>query len=72
MRYKKGIRSGVLRIPLELKEVFGDEVVIAPSFCAAAIYGSGEDKSRVIKSLQIVIQDLRQEIAFDVEREKGF
>ena len=70
MRYRKGISSGVLRIPLELREVFGDEIVIAPGLCAAAIYGSGEDKNRVIKSLQLVIHDLRQEIEFDAEKQE--
>lgn len=68
MKYTKGISNGVLRIPQELRDVFGEEIVITPGLCAAAIYGSGEDKKRVIKSLQLVIQDLRQEIVFDAEK----
>ena len=71
MRYRKGISSGVIRIPLELREVFGDEIIIAPGLRAAAMYGSGEDKNRVIKSLQIVIQDLREEIDIEGEIAKG-
>lgn len=72
VRYRKAINNGVIRIPQELKEIFGDELEIAPGLRAAAIYGSGEDKKRVIKSLQLVIQDLREEIAIGVEdSEKG-
>lgn len=72
VRYRKAINSGVIRIPQELKEIFGEEIEIAPGLRAAAIYGSGEDKKRVIKSLQLVIQDLREEIAIEVEdSEKG-
>jgi len=69
VRYRKGIDSGVMRVPQVLKEVFGDEIEIAPGLRAAAIYGSKEDKKRVIRSLQLVIRDLREEIAIDKEKE---
>lgn len=70
MKYTKGINNGVLRIPQELRDVFGKEIVISPGLCAAAIYGSEEDKKRVVKSLQLVIRDIREEIALEAEREQ--
>jgi hypothetical protein len=70
MKYTKRISNGVLRIPQELRDVFGEEIVITPGLCAAAIYGSGEDRKRVVKSLQMVIRDIRDEIALEEERAK--
>lgn len=67
VRYKKPLGSGVIRVPQELREVFGDELEIAPGLRAAAMYGSGEDKKRVIKSLQMIIQDIREEISIAEE-----
>lgn len=66
VRYRKGIKSGVFRLPNELKEAFGDEIEIAPDSRAAAIYGAKEDKRAVIKSLQIIIRDLKNEIEIEV------
>lgn len=63
VRYKKKIKSGVFRVPKEVKEAFGDEIELFPSLRAAAIYPGGADKKAVIKSLQLIIQDLRKEIA---------
>ena len=71
MKYTKGISNGVLRIPQELRNVFGEEIIITPGLCAAAIYGSGEDRKRVVKSLQIVIRDIREEIALEEEKRSG-
>ena len=70
MKYTKGINNGVMRMPRELRDVFGKEIIISPGLCAAAIYGSGEDKKRVIRSLQLVIRDIREEIALEGERER--
>jgi len=67
VRYKKSVRSGVIRIPKPVVEAFGDEVEMTPNQIALAIYPSSEDKRNVIKSLELIIKDLELEI----EREQG-
>ena len=63
VRYRKSIRSGVVRIPEEVREAFGDEIELLPNFRAMAVYPVGANKKVVIKSLQLIVQDLRNELA---------
>ena len=58
--YKKSIRSGVVRIPQEVREAFGDEIEMVPNMRSMVVYPANEDKRKVIRSLQIIIRDLRQ------------
>lgn len=67
VRYKRSIKSGVVRIPKEVKDAFGDEIEMLPNLLSMVMYPAGEDKAKVIRSLQIIITDLRQEI----EEKKG-
>jgi hypothetical protein len=69
VRYRKSIKSGVFRLPIELKEAFGDEIEIAPGLKAAAIYPRETDKRIVIKSLRSVIRDLELEVEFEKEKQ---
>lgn len=67
VRYKKSIKSGVYRVPQEIKEAFGDEIVIAPNLRAAAMYSPKTSKKAVIKSLELIIQDIKNEMEFEEE-----
>ena len=62
IRYKKNIKSGVIRLPKPVVESFGDEVEIAPNQVALVIYPSNEDRKNVIKSLELIIEGLKFEI----------
>ena len=62
VRYKRNIKSGIVRIPKEVRDAFGDEIEMLPNLRSMAIYPAGEDKAKVIRSLQIIITDLKQEM----------
>lgn len=62
VRYKRNIKSGVVRIPKEVKEAFGDEIIMLPNLRSMAIYPAKEKKENVIRSLQLIIRDLKQEL----------
>jgi len=62
VRYKRSIKSGVVRIPQEVREAFGDEIEMAPNMISMALYPANADKRKVIRSLQIIIRDLRQDV----------
>lgn len=62
VRYKRNIKSGVVRIPKEIRDAFGDDIILLPNLRSMAIYPAGEDKEKVIRSLQLIIRDLKQEI----------
>jgi len=62
VRYKRNIRSGVVRIPIEVKEAFGDEIEMLPNLRSMVMYPAKEDKRKVIRSLQVIIRDLKQDV----------
>jgi len=62
VRYKRSIKSGVVRIPQEVRDAFGDEIEMAPNMISMAVYPANADKRKVIKSLQIIIRDLKQDV----------
>ena len=63
--YKRNIRSGVVRIPQEVKEAFGDEIEMLPNFNSMVLYPAKEDKQKVIRSLQGIIRDLKRGVEED-------
>jgi len=67
VRYRRNIRSGVVRIPQEVREAFGDEIEMAPNLRSMAVYPANEEKRKVIRSLQLIIKDLKQEIEEEKE-----
>ena len=68
VRYRRNIRSGVVRIPQVVREAFGDEIEMVPNLRSMAVYPANEDKRKVIRSLQLIIKELKQEIE-DIEEE---
>lgn len=62
VRYKRNIKSGVVRIPKEVRDAFGDEIEMLPNFKSMVMYPANEDKRKVVRSLQVVIRDLKQDI----------
>lgn len=62
MVYKRNIKSGVVRIPLEVKEAFGDEIEMLPNLKSMVIYPANLEKRKVVRSLQVIIRDLKQEV----------
>lgn len=62
VKYKRNIKSGIVRIPIEVKEAFGDEIEMVPNLLSMVMYPAGTDKAKVIRSLQIIISDLKQEV----------
>jgi len=67
VRYKRSIKSGVVRIPQTVRDAFGDEIEMAPNMISMAVYPANADKRKVIKSLQIIIRDLKQDVECTVE-----
>jgi len=67
VRYRRNIRSGVVRIPQVVREAFGDEIEMVQNLRSMAVYPANEEKRKVIRSLQLIIKDLKQEI--DEEKE---
>lgn len=71
VRYKRNIKSGVVRIPQEVKEAFGDEIIMLPNLKSMAIYPAMEKKENVIRSLQLIIRELKQELEGEEEDDRG-
>lgn len=70
--YKRNIGSGVVRIPQEVREAFGDEIEMLPNLKSMVIYPANLEKRKVIRSLQVIIRDLKQDVedAEEAESEK--
>lgn len=62
LRYRKNIKSGILRVPKEFHEAVGDEVELAPNYLSMAVYPANADKKKVIRSLKLIIKELEQEL----------
>jgi len=71
VKYKKKISSGVLRIPQEVREAFGNDVVLQPNLKSAVLFPANEDRRKVIRSLQLIIRDLKQEVEEQEEQKEA-
>ena len=73
VRFKLKIyKDGLMRLPKELREqIFKHgttEIEIAPNYVAFVGYPKGVNLSKVIKSLEIIIEDLKAQL--ELEKEK--
>ena len=62
MKLHKSIPTGILRIPKDMRRELGDEIILQPNTKCAVIYGRNEKPERVIRSLKLIIMDMKQEI----------
>ena len=62
VRYKRNIKGGVVRIPKEVKESLGDDIEMLPNKISMVMYPAGEDKRKIIQSLNVIISDLMQDV----------
>ena len=60
-------KQRVAYIPKEIVEALGYKVKAKPNRYAVILYPEGIDRSLVIKSLEILLADLKLEVAKDVE-----
>lgn len=70
VRYKRNISSGVVRIPAEVRDAFGDDIEMLPNLMSMVLYPANADKRKVIRSLQVIIRDLRQDVEDAIEEVK--
>jgi len=63
VRFRKRIyKDGLIKLPKEVKEHLGEEVEIAPNYFAAVMYPKDADLRRVLKSLEIIAADLKNQL----------
>jgi len=62
MRIQKDIKSGVMRIPKDLKREIGNNIILHPNKRTAVIYGENEEPEAIVRSLKVIIMDLEQDI----------
>jgi bifunctional DNA-binding transcriptional regulator/antitoxin component of YhaV-PrlF toxin-antitoxin module len=61
--------SGQVYIPKELREPFGRELTILPNASAAVIFRTGTNYEDILRSLEIIAQDIRHRI--ELQRKQG-
>ncbi|MHC1635481.1 MAG: hypothetical protein ACXQTS_02505 [Candidatus Methanospirareceae archaeon] len=74
VKYRWKLKSGVLRLPKEVIEAFarnardkegGVEIEMTPNLVAAALYPRDMDKRLIIKSLRLIIAELKGELEIE-------
>lgn len=61
--------AGVFYVPAELRRAFGRELRIIPNFSAAVFFSRRTPLEHVLKSMEIIAEDLKHRIA--IERENN-